>query len=216
MKKEKKFFRYFEFIFDLLYLSIALMLGIFLIRQSNDSLKTLSGFMALILVGGDSFHLIPRMIVILKGSNEKRRKMLGVGKLITSVTMTVFYVVLWHIGLVLFKKNINTNWTILVYILAIIRVVLCFFPQNKWLSSKSRVKWGIIRNIPFTLLGTAVAFLYFINVNLTLEFKYMWFAIVLSFLFYLPVVVWGQKKPVLGMLMLPKSCVYLWILFMFL
>jgi hypothetical protein len=46
--------------------------------------------------------------------------------------------------------------------------------------------------------------------------QWMWLAVALSFAFYIPVVVGANKKPELGMLMLPKSCAYVWIVAMLL
>ena len=42
------------------------------------------------------------------------------------------------------------------------------------------------------------------------EFKYMWLTIVLSFGFYIPVVLWADTIPMIGMLMIPKTCAYVW------
>jgi hypothetical protein len=46
------------------------------------------------------------------------------------------------------------------------------------------------------------------------ELSGMGIAIALSFVFYLPVVVWSNRYPKVGMLMLPKTCAYLWIVVM--
>ena len=43
----------------------------------------------------------------------------------------------------------------------------------------------------------------------------MWLAITLSFLFYIPVVLFAQTMPMIGMLMLPKTCMYVWMIVMF-
>ena len=42
----------------------------------------------------------------------------------------------------------------------------------------------------------------------------MWLAIALSFLFYIPVVLWADAMPMMGMLMIPKTCAYAWIVVM--
>lgn len=42
------------------------------------------------------------------------------------------------------------------------------------------------------------------------SFKYMWFTIFLSFAFYAPVVLYSQKYPNIGLLMIPKTCAYVW------
>ena len=38
----------------------------------------------------------------------------------------------------------------------------------------------------------------------------MWLTIVLSFGFYIPVVLWADAVPMSGMLMIPKTCAYVW------
>ena len=38
----------------------------------------------------------------------------------------------------------------------------------------------------------------------------MWLAIVLSFGFYIPVVLFADAVPMIGMLMIPKTCAYVW------
>lgn len=38
----------------------------------------------------------------------------------------------------------------------------------------------------------------------------MWLTIVLSFGFYIPVVLWADAIPLIGMLMIPKTCAYVW------
>lgn len=38
----------------------------------------------------------------------------------------------------------------------------------------------------------------------------MWLTIVLSFGFYIPVVLWADAVPMIGMLMIPKTCAYVW------
>ena len=41
-------------------------------------------------------------------------------------------------------------------------------------------------------------------------FRFMWLTIVLSFAFYIPVVLFADSIPLLGMLMIPKTCAYVW------
>ena len=41
-------------------------------------------------------------------------------------------------------------------------------------------------------------------------FRWMWLTIVLSFGFYIPVVLWADVTPLIGMLMIPKTCAYVW------
>ncbi len=39
-------------------------------------------------------------------------------------------------------------------------------------------------------------------------------AIILSFGFYIPVVLWSNTLPIIGILMIPKTLAYVWIVFM--
>ena len=41
-------------------------------------------------------------------------------------------------------------------------------------------------------------------------FRWMWLTIVLSFGFYIPVVLFADMIPLIGMLMIPKTCAYVW------
>lgn len=38
----------------------------------------------------------------------------------------------------------------------------------------------------------------------------MWLTITLSFAFYIPVVLWSGTYPLVGILMIPKTCAYVW------
>lgn len=214
--KMKRVFGIFEVIFDVFYLIAAFIIGLLLfVTKSANNVNILAGIMALVLVCGDGFHLIPRIKVIITHQEERLRPALGRGKQITSITMTVFYLLLWQIGLSVFSPKEISFWSVLVYLLAAIRIVLCLFPQNKWLDRYPPIIWGIWRNIPFFLLGAVVAVFFFLQRSLTPGIDLMWLAIVLSFGFYLPVVLWSNKNPKIGMLMLPKTCAYLWMLLMF-
>ena len=87
-----------ETLFDAAYLSTVVTLGIFMIRRSKGNVQyTLFGWMAVVLGAGDSFHLIPRALALCTTGLESYTFALGLGKWITSVTMTVFYVLLYYV-----------------------------------------------------------------------------------------------------------------------
>ena len=211
----KRVFGTVEAIFDICYLAAASILGVVLLASASGNFaRMLAGIMALILVGGDAFHLLPRILVIRTGREEQLRKALGNGKQVTSITMSLFYLLLWQIGVLVFSLKDISVWSCLVYTLAAVRVFLCLLPQNKWQERFPPVIWGIVRNIPFFLQGAVVTGLFFIQKSTYPGLSQMWLAIILSFAFYLPVVVWANKNPKIGMLMLPKTCAYLWMLAM--
>ena len=86
------------------------------------------------------------------------------------------------------------------------------FPQNAWTSVNAPLSWGIYRNIPFALMGLMVIILFYQSSRQKQDkaFYNMWLTIVLSFAFYIPVVLFAATIPMVGMLMIPKNCAYLW------
>ena len=79
-------------------------------------------------------------------------------------------------------------------------------PQNEWLSASAPLSWGIIRNIPFALLGLLIIVLFYNEAKRRQDksFRFMWLTIVLSFGFYIPVVLWADAIPMIGMLMIRR------------
>lgn len=200
-----------EAVFCVFYLVFTVIAGFRILKRSKGSKQVgLFGIMTLVLVFGDAFHLVPRILVAIHPTGDYHIS-LGIGKLITSVTMTFFYLILyWIYEMNYGKKNISLR--IVTMGLALIRVALCFFQQNDW-TGEAPVSWGIYRNIPFTILGLIMVFLFFRGKK-DRFYKWMWLAILLSFAFYLPVVLWADVSPMIGMLMLPKTCMYMWIVVM--
>ena len=87
-----------ETVFDIFYLVTVLTLGIRMIRGSKAGTQfRLFGLMAVVLGAGDSFHLVPRALALCTTGLENYAVPLGLGKWITSVTMTVFYVLLYYV-----------------------------------------------------------------------------------------------------------------------
>lgn len=205
-----------ETIFDVLYLSTVLISGILLLFINEPrSNGWLFGIMALILGLGDSFHLIPRINSMWSTKKKDFTVSLGIGKLITSITMTIFYVVLWEFGVSYYHSTIPGYITNVIYILALLRILLSLLPQNQWVSDTPSWKWGIWRNIPFFLLGMIVMFLYTTDpFTKGGGLSQLWFAILISFICYLPVVLFAHTNRKVGMLMLPKSCAYVAIILM--
>mgnify|MGYP004602778125 CR=1 FL=1 len=199
--------------FDIVYLISVVTIGITMIKNSRGKKQyLLFGIMAVVLGLGDSFHLVPRAIALCTTGLENYVVPLGIGKWITSVTMTIFYILLYYVWRIRYNIEGKKELTIAVYALSLIRIALCFMPQNMWLSADSPLSWGIYRNIPFALLGILVIVLFYKSAKEQndVDFKWMWLTIVLSFGFYIPVVLWADKIPLIGMLMIPKTCAYVW------
>ena len=67
-----------------------------LIKGKNPLVKK-AGLMAALLGAGDSFHLVPRAYALWTTGLAANAAALGVGKFITSITMTIFYLILYYI-----------------------------------------------------------------------------------------------------------------------
>lgn len=80
-----------ETAFDALYLVTVITLGIkMIVTCKGNSQFRLFGLMAVVLGAGDAFHLIPRAWALCTTGLENYTVALGMGKWITSITMTVF------------------------------------------------------------------------------------------------------------------------------
>ena len=191
--------------------------GLSLIPENMDTYRYCFGFMlAALLVGGDSFHLIPRIIVCFRGSMPKQDFFLGLGNLISSVTMTLFYNVLIGMGDTLeFNENMyNLGIERVILFFTLIRLIILFLPWNDWFKGKSNLKWAVIRNVPFTIIGfLTVVGLFDVmahanNYN-TGFYNLIILSVIGSFIFYMPVALFGKEKPKLGILMIPKTICYM-------
>lgn len=202
-----------ETLFDVTYLISVITIGILMIRNSsNNKQYKLFGIMAVTLGVGDAFHLIPRVFALCTTGLDNFTMALGIGKFITSITMTIFYVLLYYIWRIRYNIKGKSQITVIVYFLSALRIALCLFPHNQWTSTAAPVSWGIYRNIPFAALGILIIILFYRSAKSHKDkgFQWMWLTIVLSFGFYIPVVLWADTIPLIGMLMIPKTCAYVW------
>jgi hypothetical protein len=190
-------------------------MGVLMLSQSRgNSQRHLFGVLTLVLVGGDAFHLVPRIYGLLANKIDEIPAALGFGTLVTSITMTVFYVMMYHFWRQRNKSGKNTAMTMTLYALAAVRVFACIHPANNWLSADPSLTWGIIRNIPFVLIGALIIWLFAQTAKSDKAFRFAWLAVLLSFLFYIPVVLFAGAAPIVGMLMLPKTLCYVWLIAM--
>lgn len=200
----------FETGFYYLYLIFIIGLGIYLLIKKKSAYFAIA---CVILGLGDAFHLIPRAIGLytktLDNPSTTLALYLGVGKLITSITMTVFYLLLYLFIYKRINKTRNIYVDLVVVALFIARITLLCYPQNQWTTNGNDLYWGIYRNIPFVLLGALVVFLLFKYFRKEKYLSTMWIAVILSFIFYLLVVFLAGTYSWVGMMMLPKTICYI-------
>lgn len=205
-----------ETVFDILYLGFALYAGLTMLLKGNTPLIKKAGLMAALLGAGDAFHLLPRCYALWTIGLEANAAALGIGKLITSITMTVFYLILYYIWRDHYRITGRKNLTKAMWGLSVLRTALCLLPQNQWLSYRQPLLFGVLRNIPFAIMGIIIIMI-FAQENRQkkeLAFRSMPLAVALSFGFYLPVVLFSGTAPAVGILMIPKTLAYVWIVFM--
>ena len=199
--------KYGESIFDIVYLIFAIVMGVCILHRRRDASGKLMSSATLILGCGDAFHLIPRVLNYFVDVDFA--VWLGFGKLVTSISMTVFYLLMYRLWLILYEEREDRKLSIVVYVLTTVRVLLCLLPQNGWFQNNSSVLWGTIRNIPFVALGGIIVWLFWKRREDVKCFRCVWLLVLLSFLFYIPVAVAAGLVPILGMLMLPKTVCYM-------
>ncbi|MCI9305974.1 MAG: hypothetical protein HFI28_05780 [Lachnospiraceae bacterium] len=205
-----------ETIFDVLYLGFAITAGLIMLIKGNQPLVKKFGLMAVLLGAGDSFHLVPRSYALWTAGLEANAAALGIGKLITSVTMTIFYLILFYIWRERYKIKDGKKLTVTMWTLAVLRVALCMLPQNQWLAYRQPLLFGVLRNIPFAIIGVIIIVIFAHEAKKAEDaiFRFMPLAVALSFGFYLPVVLFSGIVPIVGVLMIPKTMAYVWIIFM--
>ena len=206
--------KYGESTFDIIYLLFAVISAVIMLKKAEKKTGKLMGLATLILGLGDAFHLVPRVLNYFVEADFTAA--LGIGKLVTSITMTLFYVLVYYIYLGYFQEKEDKRVTGAVWALTMVRIVLCLLPQNGWKENSADMTWGIIRNIPFTLLGLLIVALFYQKRKQPGRLKSVWLLVLLSFAFYIPVAVGAGEVPILGMLMLPKTVCYMLLIRLFL
>ena len=140
-----------EAIFDAAYLTFDLIAGIlFFTFSKGNPLFILYGILTLTLCGGDAFHLVPRIIRAVHGSDDRIKRQLGIGLQVSSITMTVFYIILMYVWKYTFPElTAPVAVEAIIWISAIIRIIVCILPQNNWCTDEGNKKLSIIRNAVF-------------------------------------------------------------------
>lgn len=205
-----------ETVFDVLYLGFAITAGLTMFIKGKDPLVKKAGLMAALLGAGDSFHLIPRSYALWTTGLEPNAAALGIGKLITSITMTIFYLILYYVWRDRYQIKGRKSLTVAMWTLSALRIALCMLPQNQWLTYRQPLFFGVLRNIPFAIMGVIIIVIFAQEAKKADDavFRFMPLAVGLSFGFYLPVVLFSGILPIIGMLMIPKTMAYVWIVLM--
>jgi hypothetical protein len=169
----------------------------------------------LLLALGDTGHVGFRVVAYALGGLEANPLWVGLGALATAITVTFFYVLMLDIWRVRFDQNYG--WFEYLLIVSVpVRFIVMALPGNAWGSTVPPVFWGPFRNVFLMILGLGVLYLILrdsLKANDTL-FRNVAYCILFSYLFYTPVIFWVRDIPMLGMLMIPKTIMYVAIAFL--
>lgn len=170
---------------------------------------------------GDTGHVGFRVVAYAMGDLESTISVLGIemglvglGALATAITVTFFYVfvlMIWHER---FQKPYGW-FGILLFSAAAFRIVIMAFPANQWNNLVPPQPWGLFRNIPLMVQGLGVAYLILRDARVTNDRPFTWIGvcILISYALYIPVILFVQQVPLIGMLMIPKTMAYVAVAF---
>lgn len=219
-----------EVLFNLCYLAAIYWLVVLMFRQKanlpfakqRQVAPIIWAFVLLAL--GDTGHVGFRVVAYALGDLEttiplfgREVGLVGIGALSTAITVTFFYmlvVVGWSRR---FEKPLG--WFGWVLILAgVARLVYMAFPQNQWNNLVPPQPYSLYRNAFLVVQGLGVAYLIFRDAIKAQDRTFIWVGvcILLSYAFYIPVILFVQRIPIVGMLMIPKTLAYVaiaWIVY---
>jgi hypothetical protein len=204
-----------EIVFNVTYLIVIWALVIMMARRlpqvaptDRAVAKRLMWAFALLALG-DTGHVGFRVVAYAMGGLAAHPVLVGMGALSTAYTVTLFYMLLVDIWRLRYKKKLGVlGWTLLAVGGA--RLIVMLFPQNQWGQIVAPYNWSLLRNALLVLQGIGVMILILRDAIRTGDTPFKWIGIMiaLSYLFYAPVILWSAQMPMLGMLMIPKTCAY--------
>lgn len=214
---------WFEILFNVAYLTavwgvVALMTRSMTAVAPQD--RRTAGLLRLafvLLAAGDTAHVGFRVIATLLGDQGAQvavfgtpMSLIGLGMLATSFTVTLFYMLFVYIWR--FRYDRPANWfTSLLLAAGVVRLVLMALPANEWGSLVPPFLMSLYRNLPLIVQGVGVIglFLYSATRARDILFQQIAALIAVSYAFYVPVILFAQQQPLVGLLMIPKTCAYL-------
>ena len=204
-----------EIIFDVLYLMTVWVLVALMLKKRGNLLeenKKIGGLFIwafFLLALGDTGHVGFRVLAYATGGLEANPALVGIGALATAVTVTFFYMLVAEIWRVRFNRKKDWVWWGLMAV-GVIRLLIMIPAQNQWTSVVPPLNWSLARNIPLMIQGIGIAILLLKDAIKHNDKMVKWISamIFVSYLCYTPVILFVQKVPMLGMLMMPKTLAY--------
>ena len=211
-----------EISFNIVYLIVVWGLVILMIRrqpgvaEADKPVTRLFIWAFAFLALGDTGHVGFRVLAYAGGDLERTISLfgrdlglVGLGALATAVTVTIFYMLM----LVIWQRRYDKpygwfGW--LLFAAGIARLLIMLFPANEWNNTVPPQPWSLYRNLPLMIQGLGVVYLILRDSRAAGDRPFTWIGIMilLSYAFYIPVILFVQKMPLIGMLMIPKTMAY--------
>lgn len=156
--------RIIEPIMFIIYLTTILLISSYMIRESIGSVLYKSfGSFGLTLALADGIYIIPRMYAVLTTGVEENLRVIGWGRMGNSIIVTILFLILYDIFHIRYskKKNIMRDKTI--YVLGIIRAIICLLPGNGFFDLIPSPTYAIIRLVPILIIGIYLITVIFIH-----------------------------------------------------
>ena len=205
-----------EIAFNLIYLvmiSIILILMVGKYRKEIVTDRKAAAFFILafvLLAVGDIFHLGFRTASVLHEGSGHYSMLAGRGSQITSVTMTGFYIVFLEV--LYHCRNKRRDLPYLVFtVMLLARIVIVLLPANGWGTGYPPMLFSYLRNGLLTVPGLFIA-IQLITADPYTEssqIRSYGILILISFAFYIPVILFAHRYPATGILMIPKTMAYI-------
>lgn len=169
-----------------------------------------------LLAFGDTGHVGFRVWAYALGGLESQAtifgqpiSLVGAGALMTAVTVTLFYIVMLEVWRTRFNKRYGW-FEYFLLITASARLYMMTLPINEWHRVVPAQPWSTIRNIPLMLQGLGLAYLILRDATTVKDNTFRWIGvcILISYACYIPVILFVQQIPAIGMLMIPKTMAY--------
>ena len=212
----------FELFVDILYLLFVAVLGGVMVKKSAGKKQyLLFGTMAIALSIGDTFLLIPKLIVLTDSTSQLWTVIADVGQQIALIAITLFYVLLYYVWRNRYKIREKKGITETVWTLAIFRMILSFFLillyilPNEWINGVSLPRaWERYLSIPFLIMGLLIVILFNKSAkeNDDRPFRWLWLMIGINLICYILIDMLVQSIPLMIVLMILLMGMYILLL----
>jgi hypothetical protein len=211
-----------EVTFNITYLVVVWGLVIVMVYQrdrvaaADQKVARLVRWAFALLALGDTGHVGFRVMAYALGDLEatvslfgQEIGLVGLGALSTAITVTFFYVLVLAMWRERFDQGYGWFGTLLL-VAAGARLILMVPAANQWNSTVPPQPWSLIRNLPLMIQGLGVAYLILRDARRASDRAFTWIgiSILVSYAMYIPVILFVQQVPLIGMLMIPKTMAY--------